>query len=217
MYCERCRTRIISGVTCTTCGHVNPGQAQAPQSGPPPAAGNPGMYLQPVPGVLSPSGPFQKPISGAVTLVVIAVIGAISPWLPYIPDGYPYQTGGGYASISGWRSRWYFDRYAQITAGPILVLLGSLVALGLGIAVLVSQSQSKPINKVAVGVPTIVGGLMVMLGAGISYNAWDTILEIEDVTSNQGVGLLIGLVAGVGLIVMGILMLTVRKLTQGTS
>lgn len=215
-YCERCRTRIISGVTCTTCGHVNPGQAQAPQSGPP-TAGSPGLYQQTVSGVVAPGGAFQKSIGGAVTLVVIAVIGAISPWLPYIPGGYDYYEDESYPSISGWGSRWYFDRYEEVSAGPILVLLGSLVALGLGIAVLVSQSQSKPINKVAVGVSTIVGGLMVMIGAGMSFNSWDAILEYEELASDQGVGLWIGGVAGIGLLVMGILMLTVKKLTQGTS
>lgn len=29
IYCERCRTRIVSGTRCTTCGHINPGIAEA--------------------------------------------------------------------------------------------------------------------------------------------------------------------------------------------
>ena len=29
IYCEQCRTRIVSGTRCTTCGHINPGIAEA--------------------------------------------------------------------------------------------------------------------------------------------------------------------------------------------
>lgn len=214
-YCEKCRTRIISGNQCTTCGHVNPGppvasSAQATWSQAA-VAGSPGTQSAAGSTSLAPAG-FQKSIGGAVTMLVIAIIGFITPWLPYIPGECDYS-GDCYSSISGWESREAFSLYEEFSAGPFLVLFGALVVVGLSIAVLVSQGQGKAINRVAVGVPSIVGGLVAVVGASLSYNAWDSILRYEGAAANQGVGLWLGIIAGLGMVVMGILMLAVAKLT----
>lgn len=216
IYCEKCRTRIATGNRCTTCGHINPGgvaSSEVPMAPPPqmPAPGQP-VYS---PGVVVPSGgTFQKSLGASVTLLIFAALGAISPFLTYI-SGYDYYWEETVA-YSGWDSQDVFSNYDEFSNGPTFVLLGSLVALGLAIAVIVNQNNSKAVNKTGFGVGTLVAGVVVALSAGISYSAWDTILREDGSSADQGIGLWLGAVSGVATLIIGIIMLTVPKVTQGS-
>ena len=157
---------------------------------------------------------FQKSLGASVTLLIFAALGAISPFLTYI-SGYDYYWEETFA-FTGWESQDVFSDYEEFSNGPTFVLLGSLVALGLAIAIIVNQNNSKTVNKTGFGVGTLVSGVIVALSAGISYTAWDTILRDEGSSADQGVGLWLGAVSGVAILIIGIVMLTVPKVTQGS-
>jgi hypothetical protein len=157
--------------------------------------------------------PFRKSLGGAVTLVVFSAIGVISPFLPYITDYYDYYLGK--ISFSGWDSRDVFSAYDEFSGSPVLILLGSLVTLVFGIVVIANQNQSKATNKVAVGVTTLIAGLVTLGAGGMAYNSWDEILIIDGSSANQGIGLWLGVVCGLAATIIGIVALAVPKVTQG--
>ena len=171
------------------------------------------------PGAPAPTGqPFRKSVGGAITLLVFAALGAISPFLTYVSfDEYAfYDEYFDGLTVSGWDSQEVFDAYGETSSGPTLVLVGSLVVLGLAIAVIVNQNNGKRVNKTGFGVGTLVSGLVVAGSAGISFSAWDSILNQELLVASQGAGLFIGAVSGIAAVVIGIVMLTVPKVTQGS-
>jgi hypothetical protein len=90
------------------------------------------------------------------------------------------------------------------------------VVLGLAIAVIVNQNNGKRVNKTWFGVGTLVSGLVIAGSAGTSYSAWESILNQEFLAASQGAGLFFGGVSGIAAIVIGIVMLTVPKVTQGS-
>ena len=145
-------------------------------------------------------------------MLIVAAIGLITPWLAYIPEVCNYEYGECY-SFSGWKSRDVFSQYDESGVGPFLVLFGSLIVAGLSIAVLVAQGQKKAIPRVAIGAPSLVGGLISLAGVGISWQAWNSILQYEGVRLDPDIGLWLGIIAGLGMVVMGILMLAIPKLT----
>jgi len=146
-----------------------------------------------------------------VTLLVFAALGVLSPFLSYVNLDYYDE------SVSGWDSQEVFSEYDEFSNSPLLVMLGSLLILGIAIAVVVNQNQGRATNKVAVGVTTLVTGAVVALCAGMAYSSWDSILQYEGEVGSQGIGMWIGAVSGVASVVIGIVMLTVSKVTQGVS
>lgn len=175
---------------------------------PPPPMPAPG---QPVysPGVTVQAGqPFQKSIGGAVTLLVFAAIGVISPFLPFVSDDYD--------SVSGWDSRRVFEFYDESSITPILILLGSIVALIFSIVIISNQNQGKPTNKQAAGVTVLIAGIVVLASGGMAYSSWDTILQREGEYANQGVGLWLSVVCGLAITILGIVALASSKFTQGS-
>jgi len=150
---------------------------------------------------------FRKSLGGAVTLLIFAAIGSISPFLPYVSDVVD--------SINGWDSRDIFSAYEGFSAGPLLVLFGSLVALVVSIVIISNQNAGKRTGKVGTGVLTLVFGLVSLGGAGTAYQAWDSILVYEGEAANQGVGLWLGALSGLAVTVLGIIVLSVSKVTEG--
>jgi len=138
---------------------------------------------------------------------VFAAIGAITPFLPYISDDYD--------SLSGWDSREWFSQYDEFSGSPILVLLGSLAALVLAIVIIANQNKSTPTNKTGVGVGILISGIVAMVSAGMAYSSWDSILVEEGLFAEQGVGLWLGALCGLAVTILGIVTLTVPKVTQG--
>lgn len=156
---------------------------------------------------LSSARLFQKSLGGAVTTLVFAAVGAITPFLPYISDDYN--------SINGWDSRKAFSDYGEFSASPLLVFVGALAALVLAIVIINNQNKSMPTNKTGVGVGILISGIITVGSAGIAYSSWDSILVYEGLVAEQGVGLWLGAVCGLAVTILGIVTLAVPKVTQG--
>lgn len=143
-----------------------------------------------------------------MTLLVFSAIGVISPFLPYISifD----------ESVSGWDSREVFSEYEEFSASPVLVLLGSMVALVFAIVVVANQNKGQPTSKAGAGTTVLISGLVTLGSGGMAYNSWDEILAYEGLFANQGVGLWLGVICGLAITIIGIVMLAVPKVTQGS-
>lgn len=197
-YCITCGSMIPSGLVCPSCGNQNPAPSTPPTLGGF-ASSSTGAFVPPPPG--------RKMLGASITLLVFSALGLISPFLAYITDDYD--------SISGWDSRQYFSDYGEFSAGPILVLIGSVVSLIVAIAVIVGQSNGKPANRVVAGIASIVAGVLTAGSVGLSYQAWDNILIYEGFYANEGAGLWTGIVSGIGSVVLGIILLAVTSATRG--
>jgi hypothetical protein len=173
---------------------------------PQPSAGSFGGGYGAQPAALA-GRPFQKSLGGAVTTLVFAAIGAITPFLPYVSDGYD--------SYSGWDSREWFSEFEEFSASPLLVFLGSLAALVLAIVIIANQNKSTPTNKTGVGVGILISGIVAMGSAGLAYSSWDSILVDLGLVAEQGVGLWLGALCGLAVTILGIVTLAVPKVTQG--
>jgi hypothetical protein len=150
---------------------------------------------------------FQKSLGGSVTLLIFAAVGAVCPFLPYVTSPY--------GSVNGWNSIEVFENWNEFSASPVLVLLSSLLSLGIAIGLVSNQNRGVVTNQIVAGVGTLVSGIVATASAGLAYSSWDSILSLDGSGASIGVGLSLGIICGLAVAIIGIVILTVPKVTGG--
>ena len=207
VFCPSCGAQAGEGNFCTSCGsQLSGGHAPAAAPAgfqPPPPPAPAGWAPAPAYG----QAPFKKSLGGAIVLLVFAILGVINPFLPYI--SYYGE------AVNGWDSVDAFKYYGEFSNGPLISLIGSAIALVVALVIIIAQNGGKKSNKAALGVITLVVGLVVLGSAGASFNAWDAILEYEGEAADQGIGLFFAAASGLAQLILGIVILASPRVTQG--
>ena len=215
-FCGSCGTDAGQGRFCPSCGaatagsqprptasEMNSGQQPLYRSTPQPAYG-PAPWQAPV---QPNSAPTSKSLGTAITLLVFAIVGAISTWLPYLTDDYG-------DSLKGWDSRDPLEYWGEFSAGPIFIIVGTVISAIIALVIITNQNQAKNSNQAACGVFTLLSGLVILGAGGATLIALDTALQNEGITANQGIGLWLGCLSGLAITILGILILALPKATQ---
>jgi hypothetical protein len=215
-FCGSCGTDAGQGRFCPSCGaptansqprptasEMNSGQQPLYRSTPQPAYGSAPWQAPAQPN----SAPTSKSLGAAITLLVFSIVGAISTWLPYLTDDYG-------DSLKGWDSRDPLEYWGEFSAGPVFIIVGTVVSAIIALVIITNQNQAKNSNRVACGVFTLLSGLAVLGAGGATYIALDTALQNEGITANQGIGLWLGSLSGLAITIIGILILALPKATQ---
>ena len=157
------------------------------------------------------SRPTSKSLGGSIALLVMAIAGFVSTFLPYLTvHDYDY---GDY-NIKGWDVAKLLKEYQEFSAGPILILIGSILAAIGALVVIVNMNSGKNSNRVILGIGTIIAGLVVLGSGGATYAALDNILQLEGASGTEAVGLWLGCLAGLTITIRGIVILVSPKATQ---
>lgn len=159
--------------------------------------------------VPQPSNPTSPSPPGSTvmrTLGILAIVagglGAISPWLPFLNEDSSLR---GSRSNNGWDTAEGLSNFERFSAGPALILLGSVAALTAGI---VGTSVWRKLNKgqgLALGWVTMGGGAVVTVSSIATIATLQRLfddLRVRDVGIGGGLGL--SIVAGVAAVVVGI-------------
>lgn len=215
-FCGSCGTDAGQGRFCPSCGaptasapprptasEMNSGQRPLYQSTPQPAYGSAPWQAPAQPN----SVPTSKSLGAGITLLVFAIAGAVSTWLPYLTDDYG-------ESLKGWDSRDPLKYWGEFSAGPIWILVGTIISAIIALAIIANQNQGKNSNRSACGVFTLLSGLAILGAGGATYNALDTALQNEGIVANEGIGLWIGCGTGLAIAILGIVILASPKATQ---
>lgn len=206
-----CGVEKGEGRFCPSCGGTENPQAQnvaPPRAESWAAAGSTQSQTSPNYGAMQSSSSSVKPsLGGAITLLVLGVIGAISPFMPYV-------TGEG-ESASGWQSKDFLTEAEKFSAGPVIVLIGSIVAAIIAGVIISNQKNGKATNKAGIGAACLVSGVATALAAGGTYNALDELFAEMEVTVSQGIGLSLSAICGIGIVIIGIIIFAKDSITQG--
>ena len=215
-FCGSCGTDAGQGRFCPSCGaatagsqprptasEMNSGQQPLYRSTPQPAYGTAPWQAPVQPN----SAPTSKSLGAAITLLVFAIVGAISTWLPYLTDDYG-------DSLKGWDSRDPLEYWGEFSAGPIFIIVGTVISAIIALVIITNQNQAKNSNQAACGVFALLSGLAVLGAGGATYTALDTVLKYEEISANQGIGLWLGCLSGLAITILGILILALPKATQ---
>jgi hypothetical protein len=210
-FCIFCGVEKGEGRFCPGCGGTENQKApdvSVPQPGSWAVAGSAQSQTSSNHGGVQNNSSLVKPsLGGAITLLVVGLIGAISPFLPYI-------TAGG-ESASGWQSKKFLTESGKFSAGPLIVLLSSIVAAVIAAVIMSNQKSGKATNKAGAGSACIVSGAAAALGAGGTYSALDQIFKDAGMTVSQGIGLGLGASCGIAIIIIGIVIFAKESVTQG--
>ena len=210
-FCMFCGVEKGEGRFCPSCGGTENPQAQnvaPPRAESWAAAGSTQSQTPPNYGAMqTSSSPVKPSLGGAITLLVFGIIGAVSPFLPYVSDGND--------SASGWTSKDFLSEAEMFSAGPLLILLGSIVTAVIAGVIISNQKSGKSTNKVGAGFACLISGGAAALAAGGTYNALDEFFYNADVAVSQGIGLTLGAVSGIAVVIIGIIIFAKDSVTQG--
>lgn len=197
-FCTSCGTKVESVGFCGTCGAaVNAKSTPSPAPVAPVASSTHSETREPATG-------------GAVTLIVFAAVGAVSPWLPWIKDGYDN-------SINGWDSQKALGYLDKFSSGTTISLAASVCALVAGLSIYSRQrnTSATPMSKTGIGWLILVSGLSSLLGAGATYNGWDEAATDAGETLGEGIGMQFTAISGLAVLIMGIVALSGQNFVRG--
>jgi len=210
-FCTYCGGDKGEGQFCSSCGRTES------QKAPTMAAPNSETWAATSPaqnqsssslgGIQSSTHSVKPSLGGAVTLLVFGLVGAVSPFLPYV------SAGG--ESASGWESKKYLAEEELFSAGPIIVLLCSIVAAVIAGVIISNLKAGKSTPKAGVGVACLVSGAAAAISTGATYNALDELFREAEIAVDQGLGLTLGAICGAAIVVLGIVILVKDSVTQG--
>ncbi len=116
--------------------------------------------------------------------------------------------------IKGWDSRDPLEYWREFSAGPIFIIVATVISAIIALVIITNQNQAKNLNQASCGVFTLLSGLAILGAGGATFNALDTALQNEGIAANQGVGLWLGCLSGLAITILGIVILAAPKATQ---
>lgn len=210
-FCMFCGVEKGEGRFCPSCGGTENPQAQnvAPPRAETWAAASSAQTQSPpnYGGVQNSASSVKPSLGGAITLLVFGIIGGISPFLTYVSNDDD--------SASGWQAKDFLSDAEMFSAGPLLVLLGSIAAAVIAGIIISNQKSGKSTNKVGAGFACLIAGGTAALAVGGTYNALDELFYEADVAVNQGIGMTLGALSGIAVVIIGIIIFAKDSITQG--
>jgi len=216
-FCGSCGTDAGQGRFCPSCGaptassqprptasEMNSGQQPLYQSTPQSAYGSAPWQAPAQPN----AAPASKSLGASITLLVFSCLGFIGTFLPFLTI--PYYG----ASLKGWDAPDVLRDYEEFSAGPIWIVIGSIVAAICALVVIGNMNKGANSNRVAVGTCSLIAGLAVLGASGATYTALDKVLQYEGESGTIGIGLWLGIISGLAITILGIVILASPKATQ---
>ena len=214
-FCNSCGFDKGSGRYCPKCGSMSDQAATSVEAnqnsgiaggGPTPTGLYPGTatsyatpFASPVPSLQKNSGS----TAFGVSLLALAAIGILSTFMPWL-------SGNG-DSANGWDLRELMEELGLFAQGAVVLAVGSTGTLVM--AILLLANKNKAMNRFGVGIGLLISGLTCAIGTGNTYNDLNEYLG-DSVNEILGAGLLLGSVVAVAGMIVGILAMVIKPLTN---
>jgi len=222
-FCRSCGFDKGEGRYCPQCGSMggpSTGSAESTMTANsiPAAPNTPNYGYQPNIAYSSTSGNRSGAATGfGITMMIAGALGIISTFLPWL--SIPWQYFFDYTSVNAnaWDVRTWLTEKELFSAGPILVVVGSIAVLVMAFAILSANNQGRSANPIGLGVGFILSGLFIAGGVGATYDAVDAAIGYDFPSWGSellGAGFAISAILSVAVIVAGILTLTIKSLTN---
>jgi general stress protein CsbA len=140
--------------------------------------------------------------------IAVGSLGIISTFLTYATDSEGY-------SVNGWKSREVLDAFDKTSFGVYWILVASIATALTGLIHFTDLGHRQ--TKQTQGWSMIGVGVLTVIFAQVTFNAWDAAaIEVEEFVE-IGAGLQLAYVVGVAIVIIGILCLTVPTFFKKTS
>lgn len=214
--CHSCGFEKGEGRYCPKCGAMD-GATRAPQSTTPAnsiPAGQPSpnfgyqptSSFSPMPGTSNVGTPNGAATGFGVSLLIAGILGVLSTFLPWL-------SGNG-ESANGWDVREIMVEGELFSAGPILVIVGSIATLIMAGVLLSANNKGNAANRIGIGIGLLVAGLMTAGGVGATFNDLSEIFSQDAVSEILAAGWYLGAIIGFASAAAGIVAMIAKPLTN---